>query len=74
MLVTDNVCCFTNDGCIFISITLIFIYNAVPSREGTEVSSDEDDSEPEPEPAVSSTAFACPRGPSGRSTYLKPAS
>ncbi len=78
MLVTDNVCCFFNCGCIFILITLIFLYNVVSSREDTEVSaSDEDDGEPEdpePEPAVSSTAFASPRGPSGRSTYLKPAS
>ena len=54
---------------------LIFLYNVVPSKEDTEASdSDEDVGEPEepdPEPAVSSTAFARPRGPSGRSTYLK---
>ena len=73
MLVTDVCCCFLSGGCIFILITL---YNVVPSKEDTE-DSDEDvgeQQEPDPEPAVSSTTFAHPRGPSGRSTYLKLAS
>ena len=64
MLVTDNIYFgFFNGGCIFILITLIFLYNAEPSKEDTESSaSDEDDGEPEePEPAVSSTAFTLPR-------------
>ena len=64
MLVTDNVCCcFFNRGCILILITLVFLYNAEPSKEDTETSgSDKDNGEPEePEPAVPSTAFALPR-------------
>jgi len=54
---------FFYGGCIFILITLIFLYNAVSLRENTENSaSDEDDGEQEePGPAVSSTAFALPR-------------
>ena len=56
-------------------LILIFIYNIVPSKEDTEASDSNEDvgepEEPDPEPAVSSTAFALPRGPSGRSTYLK---
>lgn len=54
---------------------LITLYNVVPSKEDTEASEDEDvDEQQEPEPAVPSTNFAQPRGPGGRSTYLKLAS
>lgn len=59
-------------------MTLLFLYNVVWSKEDTEACDcDQDDGapgEPDQEPAVSSTAFAYSRGPSGRSTYLKPTS
>lgn len=57
---------------MFILITLSFLkYNVVSSKEDTDVTDiDEDETAPE-KPAVSSSAFICPKGPSGRSTYLK---
>ena len=68
MLVTD-VCCFLNGGCIF-NINIFIQCSSI--KEDTEASdSDKNVGESDPEPAVSSTAFAHPRGPSGRSTYLK---